>query len=331
MRKGYILIAILSTLICNDAAAKRVGGGDIWSFLGVGIGAKPMAFGGAYVAVADDATSPYWNPAGLGQVKSSELTLMRTSANSETDLGRHQYISASIPTVLGSFGASLIHFSIDEIPHTAADNFGEMVRLGDFQNTERAFTASYGRALGKVFRLGANLRRMNQSFLSYSAVGWGWDLGFIISVRQLWSAKNLRLGYIFKNNLNRKWEGNEVDSGYEEAGEIEYRWGLGLDPIVTEKLSSTLAFAYTQINDAPSFISVGGEIRLAKELISLRGGINNWYAFERRDSPFSKDQLNYARQLTAGIGARYGALQVDYAALFERFGLKHIVSLTLRR
>ena len=38
-----------------------------------GVGAKAMGMGGAFLAVADDFTTLYWNPAGLAQIKKFEL------------------------------------------------------------------------------------------------------------------------------------------------------------------------------------------------------------------------------------------------------------------
>ena len=45
------------------------------SFLSIPVGARACAMGGAHVAVVNDASSVYWNPAGLG-------TLTRFSATS---------------------------------------------------------------------------------------------------------------------------------------------------------------------------------------------------------------------------------------------------------
>jgi len=41
---------------------------------GVGFGARAVAMGGAYTAVADDGTAPYWNPAGITQLNIITLT-----------------------------------------------------------------------------------------------------------------------------------------------------------------------------------------------------------------------------------------------------------------
>ena len=41
----------------------------------LGVGARAMSMGGAYIGVSDDYTSLYWNPAGLGQMRRMELNL----------------------------------------------------------------------------------------------------------------------------------------------------------------------------------------------------------------------------------------------------------------
>ena len=45
------------------------------SFLRIGVGARAVAMGGAYVAVCDDITACAWNPAGLVHVTDSQLAL----------------------------------------------------------------------------------------------------------------------------------------------------------------------------------------------------------------------------------------------------------------
>lgn len=42
-------------------------------------GARPQGMGGAFVAVADDANALYWNPAGLTQLDSAEVTFMHAN------------------------------------------------------------------------------------------------------------------------------------------------------------------------------------------------------------------------------------------------------------
>ena len=48
-------------------------------FLAIGVGARAKSMGNAYVAIVDDATSGYWNPAGLLKIKSNlQIALTHT-------------------------------------------------------------------------------------------------------------------------------------------------------------------------------------------------------------------------------------------------------------
>ena len=59
-------------LWCSDQAHANRTGGDAYPFLKIGVGAKAMGMGGAFVSLADDGTAPYWNPAGLGLEENQE-------------------------------------------------------------------------------------------------------------------------------------------------------------------------------------------------------------------------------------------------------------------
>lgn len=47
------------------------------AFPDIGLGGRPMGMGGAFVALADDANSIFWNPAGLSQLQRAEFSSMR--------------------------------------------------------------------------------------------------------------------------------------------------------------------------------------------------------------------------------------------------------------
>jgi hypothetical protein len=50
-----------------------------FTFMRIGVGARPVGMGGAYTAVADDANALFWNPAGLALAPGfcADVTMMK--------------------------------------------------------------------------------------------------------------------------------------------------------------------------------------------------------------------------------------------------------------
>lgn len=55
-------------------------------FLKIGVGARGAAMGGAFVAVADDATALYYNAAGIARIDADRSELSLNHANWPADL-----------------------------------------------------------------------------------------------------------------------------------------------------------------------------------------------------------------------------------------------------
>ncbi|MCB9208826.1 MAG: PorV/PorQ family protein [Ignavibacteriales bacterium] len=81
-------------------ASKR--GSNAAAMLGIGIGARAEALGGAFVAIADDPSALYWNPAGITQIKSISLQVTKTDWFVDTDFSSLDFV---VP--LPSFGSAL--------------------------------------------------------------------------------------------------------------------------------------------------------------------------------------------------------------------------------
>jgi long-subunit fatty acid transport protein len=89
------------------------------SFNPVGSGARALGMGGAFIAVADDATAASWNPGGLMQLDKPEGSIVGAGFIRDEDLGfgtnpeasgtntvskaRINYLSASYPFALGKY------------------------------------------------------------------------------------------------------------------------------------------------------------------------------------------------------------------------------------
>src|SRR5262245_24948470 len=72
------IILLLTLLVIHGAAFAQVKYSN--DFLSIGVGARGLGMGGAQVANVEDATSAYWNPAGIVGVTSNvQIAAMHSS------------------------------------------------------------------------------------------------------------------------------------------------------------------------------------------------------------------------------------------------------------
>lgn len=116
------------------------------TFNNIGVGARPLGLGGAFVALADDSNAPDYNAAGLGYMGDTHLGA--THAQRFNGLITYNAISGIIPLGrIGTLGAGIGALAEDsEIYH------------------EQTLRLSYGTALFKQFAIGANLKLFRTAF-----------------------------------------------------------------------------------------------------------------------------------------------------------------------
>ena len=72
--RALLTLALLaSTLFFYSLPAFASAGGEPGAFLQWGAGARSLGMGRAFLAVSDDASATYWNPAAMTQLKRKEL------------------------------------------------------------------------------------------------------------------------------------------------------------------------------------------------------------------------------------------------------------------
>jgi hypothetical protein len=252
----------------------------------------------------------------------------------------HQYVSYVHPGFLGggAVGISWIRFGIGGIEKTEMDQYGELVRIGEFENKEDAFIISYGKDLfEEMFYLGVNLKYLTHQLDIHSGQGYGVDVGVLADVSSIFDKKgrpmlgilnNVKLGLVVRNNFEKLW-----DSGHRDSDSISGDLGLAFDPMVSKSYKWTIAFALCQTKEQPINSSLGTELQFFKiphiDMLAVRAGVDDWY-IENRYEELSLEKLNYRRKLAAGGGLKIGIFQIDYTAVFERFGVKHRMSAALK-
>ena len=68
LKKNLILLSLIGIMAISSVAYA--------GFFDLGVGARPLGMGHAFVAVADDVNAVYYNPAGLINITSPQLTFM---------------------------------------------------------------------------------------------------------------------------------------------------------------------------------------------------------------------------------------------------------------
>lgn len=142
-------------------------------FLQIGIGARPAALGGAYVGAAHDASSLFWNPAGIADVSGHSMHFSHTPWWASVNLNSAAY--AFTAGEAGSFGVALTSLSMDRMEVTtenAPDGTGEY-----FDAQDLMLGLSYARHLTDQFSVGVTVKYVQQRIWNETASGIAFDVG----------------------------------------------------------------------------------------------------------------------------------------------------------
>jgi len=107
----------------------------------VGSGARALGMGGAFIGVADDATAASWNPAGLVQLETPEMSIVGTYTRRTEYTTYTNFPGASEPQRLDLLDLNYLSVAY---PFTAAGvNMIVSLNLQDFYNFDRTLQLTY--------------------------------------------------------------------------------------------------------------------------------------------------------------------------------------------
>lgn len=164
-------------------------------FLRLGVGARPLGMGSAFVAVADDITAGYWNPAGLAALSKREAMFMH--AETFGSLLNHDYLAFGLPVALGHGvgAASFIRLGGGGLKLTSLPDPTRPISLTNRPFVSRvashgdyALFFSYGLQRWPKIRLGASGKVLFRDLVDNSAFGLGIDLAAQAQVNRWVSA-----------------------------------------------------------------------------------------------------------------------------------------------
>ncbi len=259
------------------------------AFLRLGVDGAAVAMGDAQVAAADGAFSTFWNPAGLsrGTTNSVGISHHIWIGDVRTYALAARFRSGS----RSALGLSVTAVSSGDIELRSRPGPAE----GVFEAQFLSVGVSYARRIGPV-RAGATAKYVSEEIFSETAAGYAFDFG----VQGDFLSGALLVG-VSVQNAGSMDELNTVSTELPtmaRAG-IEIRPFRILTvedsfPIVDFRLAVDLARLLPD-DRSQLHIGVGADVF---DVLVLRGGVITNDAF---------------RQLTGGVGFRYGAFEFDYA------------------
>ena len=263
--------------------------------LRLGAGARSIGLGGAFTAIAEDATATVWNPAGLGSA--ADLSLNFSTQRLSLDRS-HNFIA--ITKTLGTYGAvglAATNFGVSD--YSLYDNSGDYGGKADYSTN--AYSLSYGIAFGN-FNVGLTGRMLSDNFgvdtvENQSGFG-GVDIGLMghalhIDVDEMQTPT-------FHYGIVAKYLGASVGEGsVPMVVNVGVAYDLYMGNVVT--FSADFEQEFVNLDDSAFSMRGGVEYRLMNiksTELALRAGMRA-----------SRDVQN----LYGGFGVNVAGLQVDYA------------------
>ncbi|MBK8230551.1 MAG: PorV/PorQ family protein [Candidatus Eisenbacteria bacterium] len=199
MRRAGLLVALSSLTVAlalpsetraaeEFAKVGTVGG----QFLKIGIGARAAAMGGAFVAVADDASSIFWNPAGVARLQDNVVTVNHAAWLADLSFTQAAYVFG-VSFLPGRFAVNTRSLYMDALPVRTVfrpDGNGESFDAGDI-----AVGVTYARSFTDKFSTGLSVNFVQQSLASYSADAYTFDFGTLYDT----GYRSLKVGMAIQN------------------------------------------------------------------------------------------------------------------------------------
>ncbi len=324
--KVFFVIFLTNTLIVNSQnfvsnVSKK--GTSAASFLSISQGTKASGMGSAFVALADDPSAIYWNPAGLTDIQGASVLFERT--NWIADLNYNFFAASYSLGDLGTLGLSFTSSNFEDMQVTTIEKpegTGET-----FSVTDVAVSLAYSIKLTDNFSIGFNPKFIHQKIWRMSANAIAIDMG----VKYITPFDGIVLGMSISNfGTPMKMEGKSAlvlyDPDPNSTGNngkipaslqteewelpLNFRVGLVYSPVNTDLHKLTVAVDALHPSDNYESVNLGAEYTF-DDMFSIRGGYKSLFLKNSEES------------FTLGVGVKQLllgnlAVMIDYA--YEDFG-----------
>lgn len=277
------------------------------TFLKIGVGARPVGMGEAFVAVANDPSTIYWNPAGLAGLLRKEVTFSHTQWPADVS---YEFVAGVLPVekLGGSLGIQFgaLRTDIDETDELHPYGTGRSFTYTDFVGG-----VSYARRFTDKLLIGFTGKFVHENL--------GLDVGgttvnnFLVDVGSIYYVGfgSLRVGVALANfgpdfhpgGQYYAPDGSEVRDYDSFNPPTQFRYGLAWEPWDAPELRVTTSVEVSQPADNQQQLKAGVETTLRRAL-SLRGGYN-----------FNADEIHWSAGAgaTGELGTTRGTVDYSYS------------------
>ena len=327
MNKIIIYIFLLVSSMFLDVYGQTKVGTTAANFLTIPIGAKATGLGGAFVAIANDATSGYWNPAGIAKLSGNQINISHTPWLVNTN---HNWMSLAM-----NFGDNAIGVSVNQLDYGTEEITNAESPMGTGQNWDAmdiAVGISYSRNLTDQFSFGVTLKYVQQRIWHESSDAMAIDVGLLF----ITDYSGLTIGMNISNfGTEIEMEGKDLlqpvdidpgNSGNNDnivanmdtdawALPLAFTVGLGMDLISNDSWKLTLASDATHPNNQKLYVNLGSEISW-QGMLHLRVGYNSLF----------KDAAEEGLALGFGCSYPIGDLEFSLDYSYMDFGIFDSIS-----
>ena len=145
-------------------------------FLSIGVGGRAVGMGGAFTAIAADASAMFWNPAGVARISGNEFYVEHSNWLADIN---HNYLAMVLS--LGnssSWGLNIVSLSMPEMNVT---RYGEEYTGESFRAGSYAIGATWAANLTDRFSIGFNGKYIREFISRSAASGAALDVGTLFN------------------------------------------------------------------------------------------------------------------------------------------------------
>jgi hypothetical protein len=300
--RRFLLIASFVLLSASSAHA----GGEPGAFMQWGAGARSLGMGRAFLAVSDDASATYWNPAAMVQLERKELMGLQAQLAGETNFTFLSYVSPGSKssawgfnmTTLSSAGFDKVSVKLDPSAPADSPSYLNVEKTGSFAVSQQAMTFAYGKQVTSKLSMGLALHKITNTVDTFSQAFTSVDASIFSKVNQ-----NYRFGMAIRNAISQA-PGNSND-----RLPLTVRIGNAYS-MMNQRL--TLAADINSSKYAGFGWNVGGEYQLTHRT-AFRMGLENRYGA--------------IAETTAGLGFKFTSFNLDLSVGLSELGMSQRFSL----